>query len=74
MNLRINGYTDNIGKDDYNARLSLMRANSVAKYLYHQGIKRSRIRYKGMGATQFVAPNDGEHNHMNRRVEVLFIK
>lgn len=74
MKLRINGFTDNIGKDDYNKKLSEMRAKSVAKYLFHHGVKRSRIRFKGFGATQFVAPNDGQHNHRNRRVEVLFIK
>lgn len=74
MKLLINGFTDNIGQEGYNKRLSEMRAKSVAKYLFHQGVKRSRIRYKGFGATQFVAPNDGEHNHQNRRVEVVFIK
>jgi len=74
MKLLINGFTDNIGQETYNKRLSEMRAKSVAKYLFHQGIKRSRIRFKGFGASQFVAPNDGEHNHQNRRVEVVFIK
>ncbi len=74
MKLLINGYTDNIGKDDYNKRLSELRAKSVAKYLFHQGVKRSRIRFKGLGANGFVAPNDGQNNHKNRRVEVLFIK
>ncbi len=74
MKLEINGFTDNLGNDAYNNRLSLLRAKAVAKYLFHKGVKRSRIRYKGLGANKFVAPNDGEHNHQNRRVEVIFIK
>jgi outer membrane protein OmpA-like peptidoglycan-associated protein len=74
MNLEINGYTDNIGEESYNSKLSLLRAGSVAKYLYNQGIDNSRVIYKGLGAAHFVAPNDGLHNHMNRRVEILFIK
>ncbi len=74
MKLMINGFTDNMGENDYNKNLSEMRAKSVANYLFHLGVKRSRIKYKGLGASQFIAPNDGENNHRNRRVEVLFVK
>jgi outer membrane protein OmpA-like peptidoglycan-associated protein len=74
MNLQINGYTDNIGEETYNSNLSTLRASAVAKYLLAQGISNSRVIYKGMGAAHFVAPNDGHHNHMNRRVELLFVK
>ncbi len=71
--VNVNGYTDNMGKTLFNKKLSLLRANAVAKYLYHKGIRHSRIKCKGYGATHFVAPNDAEHNHLNRR-QIEFIK
>ncbi len=74
MKVKIMGYTDNSGKTFFNKRLSILRASAVAKYLYRKGIRHSRISYKGYGATHFAAPNDREHNHLNRRVEIEIVK
>ena len=66
------GYTDNIGSDQYNLRLSLQRAQSVADYLiYAEGIKRNRIRIEGKGKANPVADNSTEEGRAkNRRVEI----
>jgi len=70
IKIRIGGFTDNIGNEKYNMELSLLRASSVAKYLFKKDIEFERVIYKGYGDTQFAAPNDGVHNYLNRRAEV----
>ena len=71
----INGYTDNIGNESYNLKLSQKRANSVANYLKENGISASRITAKGYGETDFVACNStAEGRAKNRRTEIIFVK
>lgn len=67
------GYTDNIGSDDYNLRLSLQRAQSVADYLiYVENINRDRIEIVGRGKKNPIASNDTEEGRAkNRRVEII---
>src|SRR6202042_2643440 len=38
LRLAVEGYTDSVGGDDYNQKLSENRANSVREYLVSQGI------------------------------------
>ena len=57
IRLCLNGYTDNIGDADFNQKLSLSRAQSVARALIHYGVNRARIQVKGYGETQPIAPN-----------------
>ena len=38
---QVEGYTDNIGSEEYNQKLSEQRANSVRDYLVSQGVPRS---------------------------------
>ncbi len=68
------GYTDNIGSDQYNLRLSLQRAQSVADYLiYTEGIKSDRIKIEGRGKANPVADNSTEEGRAkNRRVEIVY--
>ncbi len=68
----ITGYTDNIGSDAYNLKLSLQRAQSVADYLiYVEGIDLSRIKIEGKGKANPVADNSTEEGRAkNRRVEI----
>lgn len=74
----LNGFTDSIGSDVYNQRLSEKRASSVKQWLVSQGgIEARRLRINGFGESQPVAPNtnpDGTDNsagrQKNRRVEV----
>jgi len=67
------GYTDNIGSDAYNLKLSLQRAQSVADYLiYVEGIDKNRIQIEGKGKSNPIAPNTTEKGRAkNRRVEIV---
>ncbi len=68
------GYTDNIGKDAYNLRLSEKRAEAVKDYLGKHGIDGSRIQTSGRGKADPVASNSTEKGRFeNRRVEILII-
>jgi outer membrane protein OmpA-like peptidoglycan-associated protein len=68
----IEGYTDNIGTEDYNFDLSQRRAESVRGYLMSQGIATSRMSASGKGEGSPVASNsDATGRQMNRRVEVV---
>lgn len=70
-NILIEGHTDNVGRENYNQRLSERRASAVADYTVGLGVDRSRIQTRGYGEEQPVADNDTEANRaQNRRVEV----
>jgi outer membrane protein OmpA-like peptidoglycan-associated protein len=69
--LLIVGHTDSVGTDAYNLGLSERRANAAVTYLASQGVDRSRMRARGLGETEPVAPNESEAGRSrNRRVEV----
>jgi OmpA-OmpF porin, OOP family len=75
MIIEIGGHTDNTGKHDINLKLSQSRANTVRNYLIKKGITPNRVKAKGYGDTQPVAPNDTEEGRkQNRRTEVNIIK
>lgn len=66
------GHTDSRGSVEYNQALSQKRAQSVANYLYSQGIEESRITVRGDGESKPKASNDTAEGRMeNRRVEVI---
>ncbi|TAE46666.1 MAG: OmpA family protein, partial [Cytophagales bacterium] len=66
----ISGHTDNIGKAEDNITLSLNRAKSVYEYLIDNGIDKTRLTFKGYGATKPDFLNDNEENRAkNRRIE-----
>jgi outer membrane protein OmpA-like peptidoglycan-associated protein len=65
------GYTDSIGSDTYNEKLSLRRANAVRDYLTRGGIAADRISVEGFGESHPVASNATEDGRaQNRRVEL----
>lgn len=73
--IKVNGHTDNVGKDDYNMKLSKHRAESVVNYLEKKGVPSSRLSYAYYGATKPLASNDtDEGKTMNRRVEFEILK
>jgi outer membrane protein OmpA-like peptidoglycan-associated protein len=75
IKIEISGYTDNVGKDDYNINLSQKRAESVKQYLINKGVKEDRIVAKGYGKNNPIATNDNEQGRqMNRRTEFKVIK
>ena len=69
--LTILGHTDNVGKREANDKVSLQRADAVAKYLKSLGMSADRFTVKGVADDQPVASNDtAEGRAQNRRVEV----
>ncbi|HLK09896.1 MAG TPA: OmpA family protein [Candidatus Binatia bacterium] len=72
MRVAINGYTDGVGTEAYNLKLSERRARAVADYMVSQGIDRSRLTVRGFGKADPVASNDtAEGRARNRRVEIV---
>jgi len=71
--VQIEGYTDSIGSDSYNQRLSERRAESVKHYLIqHFPIRSERLVARGFGKSKPIASNDtAEGRDKNRRVEVV---
>jgi outer membrane protein OmpA-like peptidoglycan-associated protein len=72
LRLAVEGYTDNVGGDDYNQQLSEQRGESVRGYLTDQGMAAGSVTSQGFGKTQPVASNDtAEGRQQNRRVELV---
>jgi outer membrane protein OmpA-like peptidoglycan-associated protein len=72
VNVQVQGYTDSIGTDAYNLRLSDRRAATVQSYLVGQGVSANRITMKGFGESNPVASNDtADGRAQNRRVELV---
>jgi outer membrane protein OmpA-like peptidoglycan-associated protein len=72
LTLEVDGYTDNVGSDEFNQKLSEERAGAVRDYLVSQGVPDSSITTKGFGKTNPVATNDTPAGRQeNRRVELV---
>ena len=72
LNIAVGGYTDNVGGDEMNQKLSEHRADSVRDYLVQQGVATNSLSSKGFGNSLPVASNDNSAGRQqNRRVELL---
>jgi len=72
LNIEVGGYTDNVGGDEMNQKLSENRATSVRDYLVQQGVPANSVGARGFGNTLPVASNDNSAGRQqNRRVELL---
>ncbi len=75
LKVEINGFTDNVGSEKYNQKLSFRRANSVVKYLVEKGVINDNITPFGYGENNPVDTNKThEGRARNRRVEMKIIK
>lgn len=75
MQIKITGYTDNVGSPTYNQRLSKKRAEAVAKYLVSKGIESKNIIAEGKGSANPRADNATAAGRAeNRRIEGQFKK
>jgi outer membrane protein OmpA-like peptidoglycan-associated protein len=73
VRIEIYGYTDNIGEEEANLRLSQKRADKIKGFLVLQGIDKDRIKAIGKGETDFVASNADKYGRQkNRRIEIRF--
>ncbi|MGP0074976.1 MAG: OmpA family protein [Bryobacteraceae bacterium] len=72
LRLEVDGYTDSIGSEDYNQKLSENRAGGVRDYLVGQGLASDNVTAKGFGKDDPVASNDtAAGRQKNRRVEMV---
>lgn len=58
--IRVAGYTDRLGSDAYNLKLSQQRADAVKQYLASAGIPMEKISAVGYGKTHQIKSCDGE--------------
>jgi outer membrane protein OmpA-like peptidoglycan-associated protein len=71
VKLKIGGYTDNVGAEAANMKLSQARAVTVANALAGMGIDKTRLDPEGYGSQHPVAGNDTEEGRaQNRRIAV----
>jgi VWFA-related protein len=74
IKIEVCGHTDNIGGEEFNQRLSELRASAVVQALVERGVKAEHLRSKGLGLSQPVANNDTEDDRQkNRRTEFAII-
>ncbi len=72
LNLAIEGYTDNIGSDEGNLKLSQQRADTVRTFLIQQGLAENTVTAVGLGKAEPVADNStAAGRQKNRRVEII---
>jgi|GEM_PF-1958416 hypothetical protein len=71
VDVKVDGYCDARGSEQYNQKLSEQRAKTIREVLLYHGVSDSRIKVAGHGAKAPVAPNDTEENmSKNRRAEI----
>ena len=72
LKLQIEGYTDSIGSDEYNLKLSQQRATAVQAFLIGQGVSPENITAEGYGKANPVADNATNSGRAeNRRVAMV---
>ncbi len=70
--IEVGGYTDNVGGDAMNQKLSEDRADAVRAYLVEQGVGTASVTARGFGNASPVASNDNASGRQeNRRVELV---
>jgi outer membrane protein OmpA-like peptidoglycan-associated protein len=75
VEIKLGGYTDNVGDVAKNVKLSADRANNVMAELVKMGVAASRIKAEGFGPEFPVASNDTEEGRtQNRRIDVRVTK
>jgi outer membrane protein OmpA-like peptidoglycan-associated protein len=72
LKVQVEGYTDSVGSDDYNQKLSENRAAAVKDFLVSQGVQPNSITSAGFGKSDPVADNTSASGRaQNRRVNMV---
>jgi len=72
LKIQIEGYTDSIGSDQFNQRLSEKRAATVRDYLVDANVPLNNVFARGMGKANPIADNStAAGRKLNRRVEMI---
>jgi outer membrane protein OmpA-like peptidoglycan-associated protein len=68
----VEGYTDSVGSDTANMKLSQARADAVRSFLVSKGLPSDKLSAVGHGKSNPIAPNDtADGRANNRRVEIV---
>ena len=67
--LRITGFTDKVGSNEYNQQLSQQRAEAVQQQLATNGVEKERVRAVGVGETK-AKGTETTPNAEDRKVEI----
>ena len=72
LKLQVEGYTDNVGGEAYNQKLSENRAQAVGDFLVSQGVPLANVTATGFGLNNPVADNSTAAGRaQNRRVQLV---
>jgi outer membrane protein OmpA-like peptidoglycan-associated protein len=72
LKVQVEGYTDNIGSDEYNQKLSERRADSVQQYLITASVPDKNVAAAGYGKRDPIADNSTNAGRaQNRRVQLV---
>jgi len=72
LKVQVEGYTDSVGSDDFNQKLSENRAAAVKDFLVSQGVSQGNISSAGFGKNDPVADNSSSSGRqLNRRVNMV---
>jgi outer membrane protein OmpA-like peptidoglycan-associated protein len=73
-NIKIYGYTDSKGSDEFNLDLSKQRSTAVKNYLVSKGLISNRFTSVGLGEADPIADNETDAGRAkNRRVEFAIV-
>ena len=65
--IKVDGYADPRGEDNYNLELSTRRAEAVTDYLVKKGVERERIVIRSYGESKSIASIDDLNAHEKER-------
>jgi len=72
LKVQVEGYTDSVGGDEYNQKLSENRANAVHDFLVSNGVPATNVSAQGYGKADPVADNGTAAGRaQNRRVNLV---
>ncbi len=72
LKMQVEGYTDSVGGDEYNQKLSEQRASAVRDFLVQQGVSMNNVSATGYGKNDPIADNSTAAGRaQNRRVELV---
>ena len=75
LHINILGHTDNVGRAEFNMKLSNKRANAVMRYLIKKGAKPEQMKAFGYGETKPLVSNKTlAGKAQNRRIEFKVIE
>lgn len=75
LRMEISGFTDDVGDEAANQKLSEDRAESVKRYLVEQGVDASRLSARGLGEESPIETNrTAKGRAQNRRIEFKLVQ